>query len=72
MSIAHSVTVIAWKIQKKRDTKRSQWQHSVPRALRTETNFQTNGELFNSNYTLHSNGFKCVQRHTFLFMGNAR
>ncbi|GFN91583.1 hypothetical protein PoB_001808900 [Plakobranchus ocellatus] len=29
----------------------SQWQHSVPRALRTETNLQTNGELFNSNHT---------------------
>ncbi|GFN94065.1 hypothetical protein PoB_002057100 [Plakobranchus ocellatus] len=42
MSIAHSVTVIAWKTQTERDTKRSQWQHSVPRALRTETNFQTN------------------------------
>ncbi|GFO40096.1 hypothetical protein PoB_006660100 [Plakobranchus ocellatus] len=29
----------------------SQWEHSVPRALQTETNFQTNSELFNSNHT---------------------
>ncbi|GFO07222.1 hypothetical protein PoB_003372700 [Plakobranchus ocellatus] len=43
----------------------SQWQHSVPRSLRMETNFQTNSELFNSN-TLHGNGFKDVQRRTFL------
>ncbi|GFN85703.1 hypothetical protein PoB_001220900 [Plakobranchus ocellatus] len=43
----------------------SQWQDTVSRSLRMETNFQTNSELFNSN-TLHGNDFKNVQRQTYL------
>ncbi|GFN79609.1 hypothetical protein PoB_000611500 [Plakobranchus ocellatus] len=43
---------VLWQVNKSRKhTIGSQWQHSVPRALRTETNFQTNSELFNSNHT---------------------
>ncbi|GFO08122.1 hypothetical protein PoB_003462700 [Plakobranchus ocellatus] len=40
-----------------REAMECQWQHSLSKSLRMETNFQTNSELFSSN-ALHGNDFK--------------